>query len=245
MIVPLQKDFEKKKLLDEIDNCGLTKVEIAKKTSDENGYGKISVQTIYDMYDQKHEPKLFQIKEILRVINEHKNINRTLAEFVSEEISRTPVVLYWNFELNKLEPPSFRLPNRTVYFPSVINQPKTMRAIYFDPNGHTQRKDVNVSLFDINKIVECCDNNKVLDKYLHRYILAEDNDMNFFIGRLLKIHNDIIFMNVFAGIEETYVKKHDVYIYNYTNKMKEISYKNIYPLEVFDLSIEHHDIILD
>ena len=245
MIVPLQKDFEKKKLLDEIDNCGLTKVEIAKKTSDETGYGKISVQTIYDMYDQKHEPKLFQIKEILRVINEHKNIHRTLAEFVSEEISRTPVVLYWNYELNKLEPPSFRLPNRTIYFPSVINQPKSMRAIYFDPNGYTQRKDVNVTLFDVNKVVECCNNNKVLDKYLHRYVLVEDKNMNFYVGRLLKVLDDIAFVNVFAGIEETYLKKHDVYIQNYANKMHEINYKNIYPVEVFDLSIEHHDIILD
>lgn len=245
MIVPLQKDFEKKKLLDEIDNCGLTKVEIAKKTSDEIGYGKISVQTIYDMYDHKHEPKLFQIKEILRVINEHKNIHRTLAEFVSEEISRTPVVLYWNYETNKLEPPSFRLPNRTIYFPSIINQPKTMRAIYFDPNGHTQRKDVNVCLFDINKVVKSSNDYKVLDKYLHRYVLVEDQNVNFYIGRLLKVLNDIAFVNVFGGIEETYVKKHDVYIYSYANKMQEISYKNIYPVEVFDLSIEHHDIILD
>ena len=245
MIVPLQKDFEKKKLLDEIDNCGLTKVEIAKKTSDVTGYGKISVQTIYDMYDQKHEPKLFQIKEILRVINEHKNIHRTLAEFVSEEISRTPVVLYWNYETNKLEPPSFRLPNRTVYFPSVINQPKTMRAIYFDPNGHTQRKDVNVALFDINKLVECCENNEDLDKYLHRYILAEDNNMNFFIGRLLKVLKNDIFIDVFGGINETYVETHDIYVHKLTSKVQEMSFKNIYPIEVFDLTIEHHDIILD
>jgi len=246
-VPPLKKDYEKLKLLDLMDNCGLSKVEIAEKTRliDEGGFGTIGVQTIYDMYGKKHEPKLYQVKEILRVINEHNKTKVTLAEFVNEEISRTPIVLSWNYEKNILEQPKFTDTAKTVYFPSVINQPKTLRAILFDPIGHTSRTDAHLALFNTDSVIECCEEQEKLETLLHRNVLIEDHDGHFFYGTLIKIINKKLLLQIFDGVKEEHSRKHMVNYYSMKSSLKEIAYKNIYCIAISDLSILMADVIVD
>ena len=274
MIVPIiNKERDKDKLLELINNCGLTKTEISKRTaSPPQGNGKISIQTMYDLESKKPDGKpdqlkVFQLKEILRVIGEHQNKEISIGQFLSPKIEKMSVVLEWNFKKGRYESPNlFKSKAKAIYFPNlihtdpntkaIITYPKTIEDVNFAQDEYykdhkdeamTFRKDARASLFNISyndwHITQP-------DKLLWRTCLAKVKDKNYYFNFLP--HK---FTSENTAIGQRYLG----YVYRqglYTGGDKqmfwvpaheymELEFSEIYPIFVVDMAIDGENNILD
>ena len=267
MIVPIiNKQYEKDKLMDLINSCGLTKTEIAKATDNHpHGFGKISIQTMYDLEIKKPDGKpdqlkLFQLKEILRVIGNHQNKNISLGSFVSPDLSKVRVVLEWNHAKYRFEVPDLlNSPAKAIYFPNWLNQNPNIRAIVTHPNKlslqdepdktidyqYSYRKDSRISLFDLNK-----NNwNKIKPDYLlWRHCLVKVKDKNYYyqcIPHEFINEYKIITQRYLGYVYRTGVKNKDEKFWIPTYEHMTLEYDEIYPITTIDVSMDDENTLID
>ena len=274
MLVPIiNKQYEKDKLMDLINSCGLTKTEIAKKTKNPpDGYGKVSIQTMYDLEFNKPENKpdqlkVFQIKEILRVITLNQGKEISLSNFLNPDISKVRVVLEWNFRKARYESPNlFNSQAKAVYFPQWINQNPNLKAVITYPKttndvnfaqdewykDHANerlhfRKDARVSLFDTKN--NDWNNNKK-ENLLWRPCLVKVKDKNYyytFTPHDFKSDNEIV-GNRYLGFvyrknntDSDNNERYFVPAYNFMS----LKFDEIYPYTLMDFTLDDKNSILD
>ena len=274
MLVPiLNKQYEKDKLMDLINSCGLTKTEIAKKTKNPpDGYGKVSIQTMYDLEFNKPENKpdqlkVFQIKEILRVITLNQGKEISLSNFLNPDISKVRVVLEWNFRKARYEAPNlFNSQAKAIYFPQWINQNPNLKAVITYPKttndvnfaqdewykDHANerlhfRKDARVSLFDTKN--NDWNNNKK-ENLLWRPCLVKVKDKNYyytFTPHDFKSDNEIV-GNRYLGFvyrknntDSDNNERYFVPAYNFMT----LKFDEIYPYTLMDFTLDDKNSILD
>ena len=257
MLVPiLNKEYEKDKLLDLINSCSLNKKEIADLTQNPpDGFGKISIQTMYDLElkkpsDKPDQLKLFQLKEILRVIGEHRNEDISLSRFVSEEISKVRVVLEWNYKKKSFEAPDLmKTSPKALFFPNWINQINTVRACLTVPvldNKTSNWKDHRVCLFDDNKQDW---NIHKKENLLWRPCIVKIKDHQDYVkGKIQKFYNDnvISFLRYLGYVhrKDTSKSKEKNWIPTW-EVMDKLEIERVYPLEAEEIVIDDISIILD
>lgn len=274
MIVPIiNKERDKDKLLELINNCGLTKTEIAKRTAPPpEGNGKISIQTMYDLESKKPDGKpdqlkVFQLKEILRIIGDHQNKNISLGQFLSPEISKMRVVLEWNFKKGRYEAPNlFNSKAKAVYFPNlihtdpntkaIITYPKTVEDVNFAQDEWykdnvnkvmTFRKDARISLFNT------AFNDwhiRQPDRLLWRTCLAKVKNKNYYYQFLP--HEFIAETKAIGQRYLGYVYRQGLYKGHSADKFwipaheyMELEFDEIYPVGVVDMALDGLNNILD
>ena len=268
MQVPvLNKQYEKDKLMDLINSSGLTKSEIAKETQSlPHGFGKISIQTMYDLETNKADGKpdgikLFQIKEILRVIGKKTGKEIPLGSFVSPELSKVRIVLEWNFKKHIFEVPNL-LQNKAkcVYFPNWINQNPNMRAIVTYPPEKTikeekfdktidhqyeYRLDARISLFDISKNDW---NIKQQKSLLWRECLAKIKDKNYYYMCLPQKFHDTNTVTIQKYLGYVYREGYQDPTIKYwvpSYDIKKIEFDEIYPVDTLQISLDDENMLLD
>lgn len=274
MLVPIiNKQYEKDKLMDLINSCGLTKSEIAKKTKNPpDGYGKVSIQTMYDLEFNKPENKpdqlkVFQIKEILRVITLNQGREISLSQFLNPEISKVRVVLEWNFRKARFESPNlFKSQAKAVYFPQWISNNPNLKAVITYPKNDGDidfaqdewykdhkdekmnfRKDARVSIFDIEK------NNWNINKkddLLWRQCLVKVKDKNYYYSFVPhEFVNDYkIVGNRYLGFVYRKGQHAEFTDGNYfvpAHNYMTLDIDEIYPFTVMDISLDDENNILD
>jgi len=267
MIVPIiNKQYEKDKLMDLINSCGLTKSDIAKQTENHPiGFGKISIQTMYDLETKKPDGKpdqlkLFQLKEILRVIGKHQGKEISLGSFVSPELSKVRVVLEWEHSKQRFEVPNLlKSKAKCVYFPNWINQNPNMRAIVTHPNKMAlqdkpdknidhqfeYRIDSRITLFDISK------NNYHINKtssLCWRHCIVKVRDKNYYY---------MCIPHKFYNEHKILTQRYLGYVYRYGQKDKKFKYwipsydymdlefDEIYPVDTLDISLDDNNMLID
>ena len=269
MIVPLiNKQFEKDKLRDLVNNSGLSKSEISKRTKNPpNGYGKISIQTMYDL-DTPTPPnkpdaiKLFQLKELLRVIGDEKKQEISLGNFVNPEISKIRIVLEWNHTEGRFETTNlFESSAKAVYFPNWVNLNKDIRAILSTPSNNyyhkTEKENENtfsdiknrqqrITLFDLSK--KNWDVEKP-DHLLWRHCLLKIKGKNYY---WMVIPHEVLGKGVIKGQQYLgytyragfYNPKKFYWTPTYEGYEK-ILFDEIYPITTMDISLDAENIIID
>jgi len=274
MLVPIiNKQYEKDKLMDLINSCGLTKTQIAKKTKNPpDGYGKVSIQTMYDLEFNKPDNKpdqlkVFQIKEILRVITLNQGKEISLSSFLNPDISKVRVVLEWNFRKARFESPNlFDTQAKAVYFPQWINQNPNIKAVITYPKtvddvdfaqdewykDHKNeilnfRKDARVSLFD-SKNNEWNINKK--ENLLWRPCLVKVREKNYYYSFVPHkfINDNEVVGNRYLGFvyrqgqhKEFTDGKYFVPAHNYMT----LKFDEIYPFSLMDFTLDDQNSILD
>ncbi len=272
MLMPIiNKQYEKDKLMDLINSCGLTKSEIAKKTKNPpDGYGKVSIQTMYDLEFNKPENKpdqlkVFQLKEILRVIGEHQGREISLSQFLSPKIEKMSVVLEWNFRKGRYESPNlFKSKAKAIYFPNlihtdpntkaIITYPKTVEDVNFAQDewykdhkdeAMTFRKDARASIFNISFNDWHITNP---DKLLWRHNLIKPKNKNYFFSFLpheFVSQNKAVGQRYLGYVYREGHKEPNTKYWMPTYDYMEVEFDEIYPIFVVDMAIDGENNILD
>lgn len=267
----INKERDKERLLELINNCGLTKTEIAKRTeAPPIGNGKISIQTMYDLESKKPDNKpdqlkVFQLKEILRVIGNHQNKKISIGQFLSPEIQKMRVVLEWSFKNGRYERPDlFQSKAKAVYFPHLIHTDPDVKAIITYANTEREvnfaqdrwykqykdkvfkiRTDSRISLFNTSTHDLYL---KEPDRLLYRHNLLKPKDKNYYFSFL---PHEFVSQNKVKG------QRYLGYVYRSGNKnpdnefwlptydYMEIEFDEIYPIGVLDMAIDGENTIID
>jgi len=211
------------------------------------GWTTMSHGTIYNIYNGSLKFNAVQLQEFCRIIN------IPVMDILEEpnKVNRTEVVFQFNFDRGTCDHIPFNKPRQAIYFDNIKNQDAGMKAIIFRTDG-TPRNDTNVCLFNENK--------KDIFRKAHgrEWMVYKDTllkcavDGNYYLGKPLEwLDSDKDYSNPdkqdfrckwqwYKG--QKYLK--GMWVANWELR-EETRFSECYPVEVWDLSLRHDDILED
>jgi len=237
------------RLIDYKEKFGKTTKEFASLTKPMPvGWTTMSHATIYNILNGSTKFNAMQLQEFCRVMNiPVMNILEREGNTV-----RTEIVFEFNYEKGFCETIHFDKPKQAIYFKNVKYQSAGTRAILYRGTPENTWRKSSVSLFDINS------KNLFRKKEGRDYLLFKHSlikcgtDGKYYLGKMIEWFDDVNYedksLNEYRCKWQWFkgMKKEKNGMINQNWELRNVSkFTEIYPLDVWDITLRNDHIILD
>ena len=210
------------------------------------GWTKMSHATIYNIMNGKIHFNAMQLQEFARVMR------ISVMDILEEPKNnvKSEIVFDFNFKSGSCDPIPFNKPRQAIYFKNLKYQDEGMRCIIFRTENQL-RNDSNVCMFNKNKD-SLFRKDFGRDFMLNRDVLLKCAlDDKYYLGKILKWtdtnyedESKKSFTANFQWFKGTQVTKEGMYISDWEHRTDTV-FDEIYPVEIWDLSLRHDHVIMD